>query len=648
MNQDFKRNILDYLVGNYRYTTPLVVEGTPKNSPRIKQVNTPVNIDNLVSYVSENNLNNIKTITSNDKIILYGRKGNTNNGFILLLDNSFNVIQLFETYEGGTALPGIEYLKQIEDGTFIALARTYNNSPNTFNFLQLNNFTLTIGDTYKVRYRQQYALPNAMQTQLNQNTLKFEITKKQGEATYLFTYLFATDVEHSFYEISMNSLKIVVGAENEWQNFITDDYKIPTAYDLYAEWYQNDFRVKFAYDEGISEGLYEYKYINGTVSESNFYIYKYLQVSTFTTTSVAIKNFESTFASTWKSVGQDLSFVRVYCFNKQWYDSHNNDCSIFFAMSGQGSYTNQLLAYDSEISLYVSNNIVFGYEQYNGTYKIYYFTDDNTGLPNKNGGGATMGTSFYYNIGNETIEFLNVNNVFNLYNAYLIPTDWQNASSAFVYNFNFIYNVNNYNGLSYNSLESLIPNSGILYDENDKIIFARNLYNKTINQNTTESTIEIPNIYLNDNTISKQELYNKTNSVINTNESTITKNIYETLYINFFNTLNMKNANDPNNIIINLPGASRLNGSISGYNSYDNVKIGNVRIVYNDNTYLDMEGFKIQNNWNPYTISFSLYVGKSIKEIKIMSSDKMTTYQTITPTLEVGKTYNISQNVKIV
>ena len=110
----------------------------------------------------------------------------------------------------------------------------------------------------------------------------------------------------------------------------------------------------------------------------------------------------------------------------------------------------------------------------------------------------------------------------------------------------------------------------------------------------------------------------------------------------------MKNANDPNNIIINLPGASRLNGSISGYNSYDNVKIGNVRIVYNDNTYLDMEGFKIQNNWNPYTISFSLYVGKSIKEIKIMSSDKMTTYQTITPTLEVGKTYNISQDVKIV
>ena len=147
---------------------------------------------------------------------------------------------------------------------------------------------------------------------------------------------------------------------------------------------------------------------------------------------------------------------------------------------------------------------------------------------------------------------------------------------------------------------------------------------------------------MNDDTISKQELYNKTNSVINTNESTITKNIYETLYINFFNTLNMKNANDPNNIIINLSGASRLNGSISGYNSYDNVKIGNVRIVYNDNTYLDMEGFKIQNNWNPYTISFS------IKEIKIMSSDKMTTYQTITPTLEVGKTYNISQNVKIV
>lgn len=646
MEQEFKNRILDYLVGNMTPTKPYVPRGHIQNAPKINQVKDAIDLSDLIDYTTENNLNDIKIITSNDKIIMYGRKGNTNNGFILLLDNEFNVIQLMTSYEGGTLIPVIRYLKQIEDGTFIALASTYNNNPNTFYLLQLNNFTLTLGNEYKLKYKQQYQLPSTMQNQLNEYFQKFEITKKQGEAKYLFTYLYATDVEHSVYKISMNTLQINVGSENEWTHNTSDDYIIPTSFDLYAEWYQDNYRVKFNYDEGISEGLYEYKFVNGTLTNNYLYEYKGSSIP-FTTTSVVIKDFDNTFASIWHMIQTGISRNLIYRFNKEWYDQHNKECIIY--VENTGDYDTAPLNWDCVIKLYISNNVVLGYEQYDGTYRMYYFTDDNTEYPSKAGGGAIMGQSYYYNTSNEVINIYNMNNIYNLYSVYLLPNNWQTVSSSFGYNFNFIYNINNYNGISYNDYNAMIPNSGTILDENDNLIFARNLYNVSINQNTTESTLEIPNTYLNDNIINTQNLYSQTNSLLNSNEQSITKNIYETLYINFFNTINIKNANDPNNVIINVPGASRLNGSISGYNSYSNVKIGLVKVNYTDNTSQNITGLEITKNSDTnYTISFVIYVPKEISSIQIMSADGMTTYQTINPTLETEKIYRITQDVKIV
>jgi hypothetical protein len=79
----------------------------------------------------------------------------------------------------------------------------------------------------------------------------------------------------------------------------------------------------------------------------------------------------------------------------------------------------------------------------------------------------------------------------------------------------------------------MIPNSGILYDTDGNIVFARNLYNKTMYGGTTESIIEIPNTYLNDVTLEEKDLISVSNSILNKNTQQITKNIYETLYINF-------------------------------------------------------------------------------------------------------------------
>jgi hypothetical protein len=213
----------------------------------------------------------------------------------------------------------------------------------------------------------------------------------------------------------------------------------------------------------------------------------------------------------------------------------------------------------------------------------------------------------------------------------------------------FIFNQFNYNGLAYKNINSLVSKSGTLYsdDEETQIIFARNLHNLTVNGNTTISTVEIPNTFLNDVTIKGKNLLSQTNLILNNDTNPITKNIYETLDINFINTITMQD----NDSSINLIGASRLNVSATSSNDYFNTQIGYYRLNYIDGT---TEDFKInQTEYTPTdeysgTYNFAVYVAKPITNINILSNDKMTVYATLNLVLEVGKYYKIAQNVEVI
>ena len=197
----------------------------------------------------------------------------------------------------------------------------------------------------------------------------------------------------------------------------------------------------------------------------------------------------------------------------------------------------------------------------------------------------------------------------------------------------------------------MLPKSGILYDESEAVIFARNLYNKTINNNTTTSIIEVPNSYLNDNIIAKQNLLSNTNKLLNSNNQNISKNIYETLNINFANTLVIKNSNNPLNEIINIPGASRLNSSISSLADYEETKGTKYKVNYTNG---NSNVFNIDNIdflGNEAILDFNVYVGSAISNIQIISNDEATIYQEIDTSnlsLEIGKYYNFKQNVEII
>ena len=239
---------------------------------------------------------------------------------------------------------------------------------------------------------------------------------------------------------------------------------------------------------------------------------------------------------------------------------------------------------------------------------------------------------------------LNVSNTYNLYTYNIIG-----SNSNVMLSVQQIFNELNYNYEDYQDISSLVPNSGILYNS-DKIIYARNLYNKVVNGNTTTSTLEIPNLLLNDIDINKQSLLGGTNGILVNNNETITKNVYENLYINFYNTLTMQNRNTAL-FISNLVGASRFNNSISNVIDYSQTKIGKVRVNYSDDT-------SLVKTINPatrisqfvYQFSFNVYVPgtKDIVSIELISNDEGTSYQTITGlNLENSKSYKITQNVEI-
>ena len=177
------------------------------------------------------------------------------------------------------------------------------------------------------------------------------------------------------------------------------------------------------------------------------------------------------------------------------------------------------------------------------------------------------------------------------------------------------------------------------------------MYNKTVNNNTTISTIEVPNTYLNDTNIAKQNLLSNTNKLLNSNNQNISKNIYETLNINFANTLVIKNSNNPLNEIINLQGSSRLNSSISSFADYEETKGTKCKVNYTNGNSNVFNIEIIDYLGNMAVLEFNVYVGSAISNIQIISNDETTIYQEIDTSnlsLEIGKYYNFKQNVEII
>lgn len=617
MTDDFKKKLFDYITGNYD------IESGADTAYVREYFNGSSNISTILYALSTDyKITGITNDISNNFIIYYGYYNSSLKGFILITDYKFQVLQLITQYSGGTNLPALYYLNYDENGNFFGLSQLSGNKY----FLMLNNFCVSLTETFSVIFRQSYLLDGNLQNALFGSGIS--VVKKPNEAKYLFImpyHITSSTIDQSI----VSTLQINVGSSNEWLHTIYTTSLYVSAFDLYnnssfvsyGTFNNDDFYIKIGgcYLNGSINKYIEYKSTNSGTLSTYTSSFQYNWLPARATGDAIILSNEITYVAV-RDRMSDPSMYYVYKIK------NNVETVIYSAIDnivGGGS---------SYIIIKENNGIVmFGT---NGAGEIGIIINEELI--------SIIDQSYTIGI-YEEIKFF-ITKQYNKYTYYL--TD-ESAFSRLVE----IYNSSNYNGLDYQSLNSMIPESSILYDESDKIVFARNLYNKVINGGTTTSTVEVPNNYLNDVNISKEELISETNSIMNSDTTVITKNIYEQLYINFINTLNVIDNNGTTQVL-NPTGASRINDSISQTMDYDDTKIVKFVINYSDST-SDIKNFcsrtySLTENRCTYTCIIYVPLDKSISNIQIKSNDGNTTYLTIdTSSLESGKYYQLSQDLVV-
>jgi hypothetical protein len=247
-------------------------------------------------------------------------------------------------------------------------------------------------------------------------------------------------------------------------------------------------------------------------------------------------------------------------------------------------------------------------------------------------------------------EIYLVNNQYNLYNHSIMSKGKNELLEIYlgVKTFQEIYNENNYNKEPYitNSQSSMIPKQFILKGQKqNQILLARDIYNKTAYGNIIDTSLQIPNNLVNDIEIVGEELWSSTKEVMNNENKTIVKNKYEELILNIRNRLNVIDNNNEQNILLQ-DTSNTLSQAMAGINNYTptDLTIKKAKINYTDDT-TDYVNTTSTKNGNTSTITFDVEVTKSIKSIELVSDNF--SFITLTPTLEVGKSYTISQDIRI-
>ena len=651
MTQDFNYKLMKYLTGK-------LAKENGSNDEIIKKINEIEHSD-FEPYLPEhwNNFNFENAIrdktTSN--IILYGGYEDNDNvfGVIMILNQEFKPLNAFYKYENGTNLRYIMALNQSDDDTFYILdcvgyPTKENKSFETSEkrFIMINNFV----QNNKVIMRASYLFPDDYK-----NFYAYKIFKDVNSSNYCFIgrKLVNDGVNYDFDEIRIITLKVQVGQTNEWVKYDSNGSGWVLG-DCYVEYNEennlfaeiiisstnSDLNKLYIWTKDFNSDIFVLKEI------ATFDFHPYIDSTNYKNQAVFINKNEIYFVQNnqrWGIAGVNKKkYIGLYHYNIM--TSKLN--TIYEKYLGEYDYCNLE-------AIYINNNQNKLYIQYNTNinstaHKADYYFQRYNGEWNPIKIGLQQ-NFFYYHMA------LYVTNVFNMVQTYMYPAN-PRSSTWKLYDILEIYNPTNYNGIPYENINSLVPNSGILYNENNNIIFARNLYNKTINNRITQSTIEVPNTYLNNTIINSQELDSKTNNVMINNINIITKNIYETLFINFINTLQITNENDENNIVLNPIGATRLNRSISDLIDYDKAKATKIKINYDDGSTLirdvsnNIEDVKQVNLLTFTNYNFVVYnpATKNIKTIDIISDDEATIYQTISNlNFESNKYYKIIQPVQI-
>ena len=597
-----------------------------------------------------------------DLLLYYGYGTKTGNnhtvGCIIYCDKDNNFLQLVNTFSSGSEMFCIYDLKINEEKQMYAIGYDAQEAAGVIhtrlllleNIAQPNQLT----NQYEVKLRTSYRLQG---TNYNEGTsvdaTYTRVIKDYSSASYLIYYRYIS-------LIYMIRFKIVVGGSNEWEDYTTTANYLRST--IGVEWNEENPLITILERDTILQEQINKYYITSSSSTTTSNI-------DFTTSIQDILG--STFitkASRIAMINSSYAFINFVC-NTHIGNADDTVDLVSFRLDYSGNVITNTYhdevgvtfedEYPDTFTLYVNNNtqcIVLSYQTSatnNLDLKV-YITNYSNGylvyeIPN-------LGYSY------SNYEFFPI--LYNIYNLSFITLMIRNISSGdcIADNFKFLYAEDIYSGKACFNKYSLKPETVSLYDNGDSLIFNRDISNIVVQSNSVTSTVNIPNTYLNNETIKSEQLLSKNNNIINEDSTFISKNIYENLYINFINNLTIQDQNTEN-YKDNLTGANRLLQSAFSSIDYENATMNKYRINYTDNTeevgniqpeqiHYSTATSRIINGQNWYTTkeatyNFAIYLSKSAKTLELISNDENTVYQTIDiSNLSVGL-YSISQHVYI-
>ena len=646
MTEDFKKDLLNYITNNITPTASSDDEILTNIIDYVRSQFRP----NMPSY-SDLRVNIIQSNT-NGYFILYGgyvtpggSADTDSRGLIIILDNNLLPIKAIYEFSSGTLLRPIQKMIQLDDGTFVAVDSTIFADPsarsgiqnNEKRFIMLNNFSIKgSSNDYVVRLRTSYKIPTNYQ-----NFYCIDIIKNPNSAHYLLagaTYIPTSSGHNDGCRVI--DLKINVGSANEWNNTntSTEDYWLYGGF--YGTFNSSDVASwKMILTHNVSIELTTMGWWNG---------------STYTVimnTSEGVQPYVDSLAMRNQAVFIDYDNIYFVINNQRWYSSTipryiglykytfstttlkeiylKNIGSYDFNHSREGMF---LTALNGE--LYVNYCDNYNYDNKTANYNFQRLKND----------------AWDPILISEDANYVMEQTLSYTYNIYNLVTNVVLGQRLDTPHWKFeiikeIYNSLNYNSSPYIDYNSLISHSGTIYNNNN-IVFARNLYNKTIMNNSTISTIEVPNTMLNDIDITQKNLYGETNLNLVQDNNTITKNMYETLFLNFINNIGVIDSDTGNRFPL-AANYINTNINIGTQSNSETTSVLKVRINYGDlTTKVFNLPWTIIDDYNRQT-EFSLYVSKEIESIDYISSDETTIYCSKQLDLIVGNIYTIKQYLKV-
>lgn len=623
ISTNYKSYLYKYIIGEFTTEKPIL------NFPMI--VEDEETSGNIISQIATQSGNAYTDVIIKGKLyseiyqnyLIYGFDG-TNN-FIAIVDDSMNLVQYITSFASGSNLFTILSLQIDENYNIYGISQDTENGNNVVRILLLNNiFTSYITDgTYKVKLRNSYIVPSGYNLSiLGILTPKDTIKKALDEATYFITGSTNSGVDTLVIKFTIN-----VGSSNTWETYTISNAMLPYAdFTVLTERDSNNDLVYRLYAIDINfDPLYsykQYKIINSVSLEKTISltraVFNYSQVLALNKDDIYIVegNTQENDTYLYKVNGNSLTLMRTF------YGRQSRMYTIVLENINDTIFLTGIEPVDTEDYYELRWGIVEGISC------------------NMNPQGADASYLKNRNLWlHRSVFFL-----FNRYDLYILnmgtDSNFQHQDEYVNTRRCFIYDSDSYNGTPYRDYNLFKSKLATLYDENEKLLFARSLYNKTTIANQTTSTVEIPFTLLNGNNIATENLIGETNDVLNNDDISFTKNIYENVFINFITSINV--IDNENDFISGSSSFINNNINTGTKTSYENGICNKVRITYADAT---TKVFPI--TWNFQQTIFSIYVNKEISKVAFVSNDLTTEYIQLDYDFEIGKTYTIRQRLRV-